>query len=123
MADDLSGSLWIGIIVGLIFAVLGYLWGNSKLKKKSVSVEQFPSYKGRQGTVAKRIYYVHDKFTIEGKVKIDGDRKVYAITFGNNENVKLEKGDRVVVVGHDAKHNRIIVESLDSAKDASYIIH
>ncbi|MCC9195737.1 NfeD family protein [Arthrobacter sp. zg-Y820] len=122
MMHAVSGSPYAGLAAGLLAALLVHLPAAARNNKKIVRKKDAPSYIGRQGVVTRPLYSLDKgRINLEGRVRIDSDRNVYAITVGTTEKVEIPKGGRVRIVGHDGG-DRLVVEPLENFA-AGYLLH
>ena len=110
MTHGVLKSAAAGIAAGLLAALVVHLWASARAARREVRTEDAASLIGHWGVVTETLYSIDKgRLNLEGRVLIDSNRDVNAITVGTTAKVEIPKGARVRVVGHDGG-NRIIVE-------------
>ena len=118
----LSRSAAAGLAVGLLAAVVVHLWASARSRSKVIRKTEGLSYIGRAGVVTKTICSLdHGRVNLEGRVQIDGDRNVSAITVGTTKKVELAKGTRVRLVGQTGA-GTLVVDTVENFTDG-YLLH
>ncbi|WAP50840.1 NfeD family protein [Arthrobacter sp. ATA002] len=108
--DRIDGALpAAGIAVGLVAAAAVHFWASALTRKRDIRRDEAPSYIGKYGVVTKTIYSLdYGRMNLEGRVQIDGDRDISAITVGTTKKVELPKGTRVRIVAYSGAQTVIV---------------
>lgn len=113
MTHSVLKSAAAGIAVGLLAALLVHLFAGARAARKKVRKEDASSCIGHWGVVTETIHSLDKgRMNLEGRVLVESNRDVYAITVGTTAKVEIPKGARVRVVGHDGG-DRLIVEPVE----------